>query len=225
MANKKVFIVGDRTGIQAMFQSRGWGIVECINSADLVHFCSFSAIDPFWYSEWRHPCCFPKAQTDVNYELLWRYCISKGKRMAGVGTAGDLLNVLSGGKMWQYVDGHNKSPHDAVCEDTLDIIPVNSFHIQMMNPSDEAKILLTAGVSTMRQRMSPRPGSVPMVVTVHKTASEQPLAQARDIEAVYYESTGCLCFTPIPHLSERIAGSKLVDAYFGYINRHLFQEV
>jgi gamma-glutamyl-gamma-aminobutyrate hydrolase PuuD len=103
--------------------------------------------------------------------------------MAGICRGGQFLNVMNGGKMWQHVNNHAMAGvHPAENIKTGEVIDVTSTHHQMMRPSEQGVILLTASLSTRKE-----------------TATERVLGKKEsDIESVFYPKTNNLCFQPHP---------------------------
>ena len=127
--------------------------------------------------------------------------------MAGICGGGQLLNVLSGGAMYQDVDGHttNHSIMDIVSKAT---VMATSTHHQMMKPSDGAMLLATARQTT-QQEWYPRNMKKPMI-THNKLLA--------DVEVCYYMKSNSLCFQPHPEYGSK----ELKDWYFKYIDTYLF---
>lgn len=177
----KVFIVEKEWNaeVKTMFYKRGWSAVNDPEDADLIQFIGGADVSPSLYQEEKH------ATTKCDPERDERECSifysNLGKPMSGICRGGQLLNVLSGGKLWQHVDRHTTS-HMAYLPDDNRGLFVTSTHHQMMRPSDDAVLIATAKISTMKETGSERFAS----------------GDSLDVEAVFYPNTNCLCYQPHP---------------------------
>lgn len=179
----KVFVVGQDHYVTNMFLRQGWTIVNYIDeNIDLIQFTGGEDVDPSYYGEARHPRTYSNPKRDAAEAAIfneWRGVVN----MAGICRGGQFLNVMSGGKMWQHVNNHAISgTHEAFDVASGQSLQVTSTHHQMMSPSDEADVLLTASLASTKQ-----------------TA----IAQFDgflwpDYEAVYYPNTRSFCFQPHP---------------------------
>jgi len=120
--------------------------------------------------------------------------------MAGICRGGQFLNVMNGGSMWQHVNNHIGN-HMAFEVLTQKEIIVTSTHHQMMVPTDEALVLMTASRATVRQG-----------------GGKAELLGERDddVEAIYYPKTECLCFQPHPEYFQ--PNHPCQTTYFDYLN-------
>lgn len=187
MSKPKVFVVGGDHSVERMFRERGWIATSVLKTEQdveelsLVCFTGGSDIEPKLYGEAAIPKTYTAPYRDEYelkvYETLKTYDLP----MVGICRGGQLLNVLSGGKMWQDVDGHGGS-HVALDLATNRELWVTSTHHQMMRPGADAELLCTARKSTYRQSAS------------YYDKSEE----FTDIEAVYYPTTKSLCFQGHP---------------------------
>ncbi len=124
----------------------------------------------------------------------------------GICRGGQFLNVMSGGAMWQDVDGHCGT-HEVI--NLLDI-PSTGF-----NMGTKFKV-----TSTHHQMMIPGPDGE--VLTIAKKASKFKSGRVREIpafdtEVVWYEKTQSLCYQPHPEYD----GAPVNRVYFFDLIKHL----
>ncbi len=200
----KVAIVGSRgtCSYAKMFLKMGWEIVHVLAEADLVQFTGGEDVSPELYGAKKHPTTYNNPVRDEFEKLIFEQCIKLQVPMAGICRGGQFLNVMSGGAMWQDVDGHAiYGTHSAIDQDTGQVVEVTSTHHQMMRPSDGAKILALASESTFREN----------VFCLHAYFED-------DVEACYYPNTNALCFQP--H-AEFAGADSTREYYFELIHRCL----
>lgn len=124
--------------------------------------------------------------------------------MAGICRGGQFLNVMNGGKMWQHVSGHAiGGTHEAFCRVFEVPVKVTSTHHQMMIPSPDGKVLLTAQVCDSKS-------------DAEKTVNG--LLQP-DVEVVLYTNTNTLCFQPHPEYVS--INHECQNLYFDYLEKFL----
>lgn len=165
-----------------LFKSHGWQVVQ--HSPDVVAWLGGCDIDPHLYQENRLPETYCSPHIDHREMAVFKDFPNDFPKI-GICRGGQLLNVLSGGKMWQDTDHHHQ-PHASVDKDTGKIVTLSSIHHQMMRPSDKAKVLTTARISSY----------VKSANGIVKRAEEE----YDDIEAVYYPETNSLCYQPHPEV-------------------------
>lgn len=160
---------------------------------DLVVFLGGEDIDPALYGE---PRLTQTRSINPRRDAMekGKFELYKGIPKVGICRGGQMLNVLSGGSMFQHVDNHTNS-HGVVDLLTEDYMEVTSTHHQMMVPGEGAEVLAIAWEAT--QRLS-------------GTKREQP---DFDTEAVWYEKTNSLCFQPHPEYQD----NDCRDLFFSYI--------
>lgn len=194
---------------ETMFTSRGWEVVDTIEEADLVQFTGGSDIDPAIYEQAKHGRTYVNSTRDESDCAAYVEALSLKKPMAGICRGGQLLNALSGGRMYQHVDGHLSS-HLAKCLVTGEVFEVTSTHHQMMRVGEGGRKLMCAGVSTNVEWMGKKGGL--MIAYPNPERME-------DTEAAYYEKTKCLCYQPHPEYGT--SGDRCTEIYFYYIKELL----
>jgi GMP synthase-like glutamine amidotransferase len=200
----KVYIVGGGYGSYTrLFTDYGWEVLLTPEGADLIQFTGGEDVDPSLYCEGvHHRTYFNKARDTAEAAVFEAYL---GKvAMAGICRGGQLLNVLSGGSLYQDVNHHTR-PHDILTPDGDYICLATSTHHQMMIPGNGAEVLAIGLESTRREV---QPGNNPVI---YQGAHD-------DTEVVYYEGPkGVLCFQPHPEHGPKA----LKDYYFKLIKDYL----
>jgi gamma-glutamyl-gamma-aminobutyrate hydrolase PuuD len=135
----KVYIVGDDRLTTAMFRKRGWGACSSIENPDLVCFTGGEDVSPEFYGE-ENTHSYNNILRDLEEELVFQKFFNTPK--VGICRGGQFLNVMSGGKMIQHVEGHTRNHLLMVRTDLK--IPVTSTHHQMMQPGKHSKLIAVA---------------------------------------------------------------------------------
>lgn len=183
----------------SMFRERGWKVVQ--HTPDVVCWLGGIDISPRLYGEEAIRETYYNARIDEPEITIFKaYPASIPK--IGICRGGQLLNVLSGGKMWQHTN-HHGSPHAATDVETGALVQVSSIHHQMMRPSQDARILTTARMSTF--------------VKAQREILERKDEEYDDIEAVYYPNTNSLCYQGHPEVD----GPAGVEYFFSLVNKTL----
>ena len=113
---------------------QGIKTTDDIIAAELVVFTDGPHVNPQYYTEKLGKFTNIDKSRDDNDKKLYDLCKRYKKPFVGFGRGGELLNVLSGGRMIQFVNGHNQGNHTAQCTHFKSSITVNSAHTQMMYP-------------------------------------------------------------------------------------------
>lgn len=190
---KTVFIAPGAflSSVITMFKSNGWTITGT-EQADFLCLTGGCDVSPSLYGERTLSQTYSSpAQDKREIELFEKF---KDRPKLGICRGGQLLNVLSGGKMYQHVDNHERGPHAAFDIESMQTVPVSSIHHQMMRPGTDAKVLLVARESRTR---------------ISFGLEERPTMESPDIEALYYPTTQSFCFQPHPEV-----GPPLCTQYF-----------
>lgn len=191
----KVFVVGTayQHYFNDMFRSRGHEVVKTIAEADVVQFTGGEDIAPSLYKEHTHQFSGPNEHRDRQELAAYEEAQRHGKFCAGVCRGGQLLNVLSGGSMYQHVSNHGLGAgHAAVDVETGDVFPVSSLHHQMMILGDNGKLLAKS-----QEVRSP----VKLGMTKIGSGKAEEVVTTDDdveVEACYYPNTRSFCYQPHP---------------------------
>lgn len=210
----RVYVVGGGLEyIRLMYDLRCDGATS-VEDADLILFTGGEDVDPELYGERPHKRTTYNRARDDKERAIYERALARDIPMVGICRGGQFLNVMNGGKMWQHVTGHTTS-HMAFVE----IPPFNeggkkrilqnvtSTHHQMMIPTDEGMVLLTALEAWEKE------------TGMGYTKMGKELTEP-DIEAVWYAGTSCLCFQPHPEY--KTANAQLVDFFEECLENFVF---
>lgn len=199
----KVFIgLGEfRQPAFGMFRDRGFEILDSKNrkEADLICFMGGADVNPELYGE-KNVKSYVDPSRDTYDRSLFDEFINIPK--VGICRGGQILNVFSGGSMWQDTNNHGGT-HDVLDKESGKVIKVSSTHHQMMRPSLDAVILATCERSDY--------------VEGFKTKRFRIEDKYSDIEVVFYPETKSLCFQPHPE----IGPDSCEEYFFSLIEKHL----
>lgn len=188
-----VLVVGGDNLVSQMFHRKGCKIVNRAFDANVVCLTGGADISPLLYGERLHKQTGPLNLTrDLNEVRLIR-SLPPGMPKLGICRGGQLLNVLSGGGMYQHVDGHVGVMHRALHRTTGEIVFVSSTHHQMMKGN-----LYTGYEFLVAQQSSEYHGDN---YCWKPEKTEQTKDDWNDVEGVYYRHTNSLCFQPHPEYS------------------------
>jgi gamma-glutamyl-gamma-aminobutyrate hydrolase PuuD len=189
---------------EGMLMSKlGHDVVDDIRQADCLVFIGGADINPALYSE-PNVASYVSKHCDARDLRAWAYFNSNRdqfKILTGICRGGQFLNAMSGGAMWQDVNGHGRS-HNIVDKLTGKEIFASSTHHQMMRPSDKGEIVAISSPRLSTQRLSGKDGLF---------TTESGDYDFEDIEVVWYPETKSLCFQPHPEYM----GYKDLASYFG----------
>jgi hypothetical protein len=182
------YVIGADQSVSALLnQSEGFAETENTKKADFFVFTGGADINPQLYNEEPLQYTHPYIRRD-EFELEWYANIPDRTLKFGICRGGQLLNVLSGGSMFQHVDGHQKY-HEIYDLRSKRMITASSVHHQMMRLGDAAKLLAVGNQSTFRMTQTE---------TFKILESFQ---QWSDPEVAWYENTNSLCVQGHPEYS------------------------
>lgn len=205
----KVFIGTPRLRNEIhMFRSRGFSITPLIEQADIVVFTGGSDISPALYGEKLHPRTNPIFDRDKRELKMYRE--SQGKFRFGICRGGQLLNVLSGGKLWQHIDNHNCGDHEIRDVLTSKKLMATSVHHQGFRPGKSAVVIAVAKVSTFKEAEFD---------TWKANQPRQNHAWETDYEVLFYPETRSLCLQYHPEFVDDNDG-ELVNYTFELLSRY-----
>lgn len=196
--SKKIYIVGSsfRSQFLSMFRERGYEVVDSIEQADIVQFTGGADISTKFYNQHEHYSTSTSPRRDAEEYEAWKEAKRLGKFCAGVCRGAQLLNALSGGNMYQHVDGHGLyGTHNMIDTKTGNKVPVSSMHHQMMILGDKGVLLGKSEIMRSKKKfmMTPayeEPGEV--------VAENEEL----EVEACFYPTTKAFCYQPHPEFVE-----------------------
>lgn len=167
----------DDKQIVAMLKDHGHKVT--FNRRDYFDACLFTGgadVHPFLYGEKVHPTTVFDIRRDMTDITAYKSLTSTVPKI-GICRGAQFLNVMSGGSLYQHVDGHAiPIDHEVVSVwDTSDVFPVSSTHHQMIRPGVESYVLLEADESKFRCTSDQR--------------FTAPHYEESDVEAVYYNNT------------------------------------
>jgi GMP synthase-like glutamine amidotransferase len=185
---KTVYIVNASRDYVKLFAELGYTsyhdlLDEQNNPVDLVVFTGGADVTPNLYGHPQHPYTGNDVYRDVKESSIFEKALIHNIPMVGICRGGQFLNVMSGGEMYQHVEGHLGS-HEITDATTGDVVYVSSTHHQMMKPSSKALLVASSTLGGTREWWD---GEV-----FARETSEL------DYEVVYYEHTNSLCFQPHP---------------------------
>lgn len=179
----KVYVEDNDHQVISMFKDNGYSVVGDVNDAELICFTGGADVSPMLYQSVKHPKTYTNPVRDERCANI--FYSFPNVPFVGICRGAQFLNVMNGGEMWQHVNNH--AIHGMhLAKDVSDgkSYYVTSTHHQMMIPSEDAEIIMTAETGSRRE-----------FEHVNDTDYHSELP---DIEAVYYEDTNSLCFQPHP---------------------------
>lgn len=191
-----VYLVGPEKdqGFPRWLTLAGCTKANSIEEADLVIFTGGSEdIPPDLYGEDPNSAHSSVICTSAGPRLMMEYlevfqeCVYTGVPMVGVCLGAQFLHVMNGGTLYQHIENHY-GDHGIWDEQTGHLIKSTpSVHHQMCAPNDGMDILATSAESTKVWR--------------NDKGFFIPETEDLDIEAFWYDSTGCLGFQGHPEYS------------------------
>ena len=192
--------------IRGIFLEAGYSLATKIQDAQIVVWTGGADIQPALYNERQIPEVYLDPERD-KYEKAVFDSLPKtgGPLKVGICRGAQLLCALSGGKLWQHIEGHGRT-HEVKDMATGELIVVSSLHHQEMIPPKHAEIWAKADeairkikiVDGVRYTTVPRVGS-----NVYE-----------DVEACYIPSTESFCYQPHPEIGPQSCTEyffKLID--------------
>lgn len=183
MKARRFFLAWQDSLVEAMLRKHGHSVTYDLEQPyDCAIFTGGEDICPFLYGETALPGVRPNLHRD-RVEIRAFKTMGLWTPKIGICRGAQLLNVLSGGTLWQNVDMHDQGTHEIECS-YHGKVRVNSYHHQMMIPSDDAMILATCNQATKLE-------SDTEVINIGPDRWD-------DAEVCTYWNTNSLCFQPHP---------------------------
>lgn len=159
---------------------------------DVLCFVGGEDIGPDLYGEDKIPGTRTTPARDAFEVAMYNYFPDIPK--IGICRGAQLLNVLSGGKMYQDVDGHQGN-HIAYLPQEQRTVRVSSIHHQMMIPGPKAEVLMVADEASYAANA--------------KGIKWKQEEAFDDIEVVWYPETKSFCYQGHPEI-----GTKEEEGWF-----------
>ncbi len=163
-------------------------------------------VDPRIYGEEPIPGTSPDFRRSLK-EVAFLTGRAAALPKVGICYGGQLLNCISGGRMWQDVTGHAIQGTHIIKTGAGILLEASSTHHQMMRPGAGAVVLATARQSTSK------------VAQNEKWLLEgDGKNDWDDAEVIWYKDTSSLCFQPHP---EYKSGEGCRGYFFGLVNTYI----
>lgn len=195
----KVYVEGGCHLVSQLFQNHGFQTTGDFEQANLICFTGGADVSPHLYKDFKHPYTYSDPYRDAREQRLFNEAFARNIPMVGICRGGQLLNVLSGGRMYQHVTGHGGS-HNIIDEATGETILVTSTHHQMIMPSENGQLIAFALNGGTREWMEGE------VIKLEKSD--------KDNEVVWYHETRSLCFQPHPEYNQGSEEYGRMRSYF-----------
>jgi gamma-glutamyl-gamma-aminobutyrate hydrolase PuuD len=150
---------------------------------------------------------------DTKEVAIFDRALELGLPMVGICRGGQFLNVMNKGKLWQHVTNHC-GEHLAYVEvppfrenGKRRVVKVTSTHHQMMIPTDEAVLLMTA--TEAYEKNGPQ---------LSVLGKREP-----DVESCFYTDTNCLCFQPHPEFAS--CPPECVDIFEEFLDDWIYPKI
>ena len=177
---------------------------------DVGLFTGGADISPFLYGEKKLPTTHVNYERDMQEIKEWQY-LGTGFPKVGICRGAQLLNVLSGGSLWQDVNAHytTKGPmiHDMKDISTGVLVPTTSTHHQMMRVGQDGVVVAAAHQSTVKKAANE-------LITI-----EKPETGWNDPEVVWYSDTTSLCIQGHPEYHN--TPKEFISYFFDMIDKYL----
>lgn len=197
----KVFVVPGLwvASIRGIFLEAGYDLTTKKTDADLVVWTGGADISPELYNEKSLPTTYVDAERDkFEVSMFKKFPRTGGPLKVGICRGAQLLCALSGGSMWQDIEGHGRI-HDAMDVTTGELITVSSMHHQEMIPPAGAVVWTKACEAVKKIKMKEG----------NKYTETNNLKLYRDVESLWIPQTESFCFQPHPEI-----GPKSCTEYF-----------
>src|SRR5690242_7453301 len=221
MMDYRVLVVGGGYEYIRFLWDHGFKGAKNVEDADFVLFTGGEDVSPEFYGEKIIKGTHCNIDRDRREQVIFNEALEKGLPMMGICRGGQFLNVMCGGGLWQHVSGHAMGNHKLLIygdkSSSLDeakkdrTIMATSTHHQMMRPGKGAKVL-AIGVDDKEEPIAMEHIAYGREVT-GKSKTDP------DVEVVYYDKQGCLCFQPHPEFS--IATKELKEYFLEAVDEYL----
>lgn len=197
----KVFVVPGLwvAGIRGIFLEAGYELSRSLTDADVVVWTGGADINPEIYNERALQGTYHDLERD-KYEIAAFRALPKtgGPLKVGICRGAQLLCALSGGSLWQDVEGHGHE-HDVMDTRTGELITCSSLHHQEMIPPPDAIVWGRAKEAFKKVRIDKG----------NKVIYAPLMTKYEDVEVLWVPHTESFCFQPHPEM-----GPKSCTEYF-----------
>lgn len=182
----RVYVVGGGYMYIKMFSDAGFKGARNVEEADILCFTGGEDVDPKLYGETPLPQTYFNTKRDEFEAGLFGEALALKKPMVGICRGAQLLNVMSGGRLWQDVNNHARTGTHPVVDmrDGTTIYGMTSTHHQQMIPNEKAEVIAMADLSTLKKRDGEE--------------IDRNSPSLDDVEVVWYPESNSLCFQPHP---------------------------
>ncbi len=206
----KVYLPTDDQMTRALFVKHGYKIaLDPEEEGIAAHvFVGGADVHPFLYGDKVHRSTFTDFKRDRREAAHYRTIPAMMPKI-GICRGAQFLNVMSGGRLWQDVDGHGRTHEMKVVDPVTkeeEFIEVTSTHHQMMIPLDDACTILG---TSKEASYKDSPG-------LYVKYQEGGHREWDDIEAVEYWTTMSLCCQFHPEYAPE---SKMAHWFMKQVNR------
>jgi len=140
-------------------------------------------------------------------EISFFKTLHPARLKVGICRGAQLLNVMSGGTLWQDVNNHHTKVGHHVTNSIGDDYIASSRHHQQMIPGPDAWVIGWANLSTMKRNHA-------LGVKQYNESFISNSSIPHDPEVIYYANTNSICFQPHPE-DDRFP--ECTRAFFEYI--------
>jgi gamma-glutamyl-gamma-aminobutyrate hydrolase PuuD len=209
----KVYVERNQLALAEVFTQKGWNTVQDRTKADLIVLMGGADIASSWYNQQPHPRTGnPLMEWDNHTANLIEYAWENKIPLIGICRGAQFINAVSGGSMYQHVDGHQGN-HSIVDISTGQVHTVNSIHHQAMIPHNSAEVVAVTTEVVAINRSLMRGNEV---VTTLNTGDEP------EVEALYYHHTKSLCFQAHPEYDSPTGSTR---SYFYKLCERFYPEL
>jgi hypothetical protein len=205
MTKGSVYIVGSDLSVSNMFLNEGFKVTSLIGTADVVCFLGGFDINPELYNQELGPKMrwTSVSLSDDTRDLGSYRKLRNDQLKVGICRGGQFLNVMSGGSMYQHVNGHTNQHkiYDTLINPGEEVVVTSSHHQQMI-PGAGAEVLgYSEGISD--EFWGDKGKVVPPKF---------------ESEVLFYDSTKSLCFQPHPEWNLRGTHDSCSGYFFDIID-------
>lgn len=181
--NKNVYIIDSNFEYDYLFKSLGFNLAGMLDEADLICFTGGEDVTPSMYGAYQHSLTYNNPIRDAVEKNIFNRYIDVPK--VGICRGAQFLNVMSGGKMYQHVEGHTQDHYVFDVETTTEIL-CSSTHHQMMQAGRGAELVAYDARDKSFKR------------EWFYNAEYRECVENAGIEVLFYRNTSSLCFQPHP---------------------------